>query len=53
MFKQEMHSQDLDGVVDKAHTLIVNQGECVVGLHQVKGPCCDRYNVGPQLFGLH
>jgi hypothetical protein len=30
MFKQEMRSQDLDGIIDKMHALIVNQGEWVV-----------------------
>jgi hypothetical protein len=27
MFKQKMHNQGLDGIFDKVHTLINNQGE--------------------------
>jgi hypothetical protein len=56
MFKQEVRNQDLDGIVDKVHALITNQGEWVVELHQdkfVKELCYDCCIVGLQHFGLH
>jgi hypothetical protein len=56
MFKQKVHSQGLNGVIDKVHTLIVNQGEWVAEscknkfVHEFYYDYC---NVCPQRFGLH
>jgi hypothetical protein len=57
MFKQKkMHSQALDGVVDKVHTLIANQGEWATKLHKNKfthESCYDCCIVYPQCLNLH
>ncbi len=56
MFKQKVHNQGLDGIVDKVHTLVINQDEWVVEsckdkfIHEL---CYDRYSVCSQHFGLY
>jgi hypothetical protein len=55
MFKQKVHIQGLDGVVDKVHTLITNQGEWVVELCKNKfihESWRDHYNVCLKRFGF-
>jgi hypothetical protein len=56
MSKQKVHNQGLDGVINKVHTLITNQGEWATESHKdnfVHESCCDYYNVCPQCFGFH
>jgi hypothetical protein len=51
-----MHSQGLDGVVGKVHTLITTQGEWAAELRKnklVHESCHDHCNVCLQCFGLH
>jgi len=55
MFKQEVCSQDLDGVIDKMHALITNQCEWATKSHHdkfVKESCYDHCRVDLQCFGL-
>jgi hypothetical protein len=54
--KQKMRNQGLNGVINKVHTLIINQGEWIVELCKnkfVQELYHDHYNVYPQCFGLH